>query len=73
MNLVYLFFFCVLYRNSKWVAKVTGKIASRLSRYPVSQKFCRNCSILLRFRDKHVFALNAEIQEGRQKWQENMF
>ena len=42
-------------------------------RYPVGQKFRRNRSILLRFRDKLVFAFNAEIQDGRQKWRENDF
>ena len=30
-------------------------VASRVCRYPVGQKFCRNRSILLRFRDKRVF------------------
>ena len=49
------------------------KVARRLCRYLVCQKFCRNCSISLRFRDKHVFAFNAEIQGGRQKWRENDF
>ena len=39
----------------------------------MGQNFCRNCSISLRFRDKHVFAFNAEIQDGRQKWRENDF
>ena len=29
--------------------------------------------MLLRFRDKHVFAFNAEIQDGHQKWRENNF
>ena len=42
------------------------KVASRLCGYP--QKLCRNRSISLRFRDKRVFAFNAEIQDGRQKW-----
>ena len=32
-------------------------------------KFCRNC--LHHFRDKHIFAFYTEIQDGRQKWQEN--
>ena len=41
------------------------KVASRLCGYP--QKLCRNRSISLRFRDKRVFAFNAEIQDGRQK------
>ena len=49
------------------------KVASRLCRYPVDQKFCRNRSIWLRFRDKHVFAFYAEIQDGCQKWRENNF
>ena len=47
--------------------------ASRLCRYPVGQKICRNRSISLRFRDKHVFAFYAEIQDGHQKWRENIF
>ena len=37
------------------------KVARRLCRYPVGQKFCRNRSISLRFPDKLVFAFNAEI------------
>ena len=58
----------------KWRGKqFLRKFTSRLCRYPVDQKFCRNRSILLRFQDKHVFAFNAEIQDGRQKWQENNF
>ena len=69
--------FCVLCRNTKWTQKVVGKrfmgkVASRLSRYPVGKNFCQNRSISLCFRDKHVFALNAEIQDGRQKWRENI-
>ena len=61
------------------VAKSGGKTfflknnASRLCRYPVGQKFCRNRSISLRFRDKHALAFYTEIQDGRQKWQENNF
>ena len=44
----------------------------------MGQKFCRNRCILLRFRAKHVFLFNAEIQvteiqEGCQKWQEDEF
>ena len=34
----------------------------------MGQKLHQNRSILLRFRDKHVFAFNAEIQDGHQKW-----
>ena len=29
--------------------------------------------ISLHFRNKRVFAFNAEIQDGRQKWRENIF
>ena len=49
------------------------KVASRLYRYPVSQKFRQNHSISLCFRDKRFFAFYAEIQDGRQKWRENNF
>ena len=49
------------------------KVASRLRRHPVGQKFRRNHSISLRYRDKYVFAFNAEIQDGRQKRRENDF
>ena len=49
------------------------KVASRLLKYPVGQKFRRNRSISLRFRDKHIFAFKEEIQDGRQKWRENDF
>ena len=41
------------------------------SRYLVGQKFRRNCSISLCFRDKRVFVFYAEIQDGCQKWREN--
>ena len=61
--------------NSRWPPKVAGKrffwkIASRLYRYPVGQKFCQNRSISLHFQDKRVFVF---IQDGCQKWQENDF
>ena len=49
------------------------KVTIRLCRYPVGQKFRQNCSISLRFQDKHIFVLNAEIQDGHQKWRENDF
>ena len=49
------------------------KVASRLCRYHAGQKFRSNRSILLCLRGKCVFAFNAEIQEGRQKWLENQF
>ena len=39
----------------------------------VGQKFRQNRCISLRFQDKFVFAFNAEIQDGRQKWRENDF
>ena len=50
-----------------------GKVASRVCIYPVGQKFHRSRSISLRFRVKWVFAFNAEIQGGRQKWWKNDF
>ena len=49
------------------------RVTSRLRRHPVDQKFRRNRSISLRYQDKCVFAFNAEIQDGRQKWWENDF
>ena len=39
----------------------------------MGQKFHRNRSISLHFRDKGVFTFKAEIQDGRQKWRENDF
>ena len=56
-------FFCILRRNSRWPPKVAGKrflqkVASRLYKYHVGQKFSRNCSISLCFRDKCVFAFS---------------
>ena len=50
-----------------------GKVSSRLCSYPVGQKFRRNHSISLHFRNKRVFVFNAEIQDGRQKWRDNDF
>ena len=47
------------------------KLASRLATYPAGQKFHQNHSISLCFRDKRVFAFNAEIKDSRQKWWEN--
>ena len=54
----------------KWFLR---KVANRLCRYPVGQKFRGNRSISLHFRDKRVFAFNAEIQDDYQKWRENDF
>ena len=60
--------------HQKWRKKrFSGKVASRLSRYPMGKKFCRNRSISLHFRDKRVFAFYVEIQDGRQKWWKNNF
>ena len=65
--------FLRLMQKFKMAAKSGGKqflrkVTNRLHRYPADQKFSRNWSILLCFRDKDVFAFNAEIQDGRQKW-----
>ena len=49
---------------------ILGKVASRLCKYPVGQKFRQ---IAFRFQDKHVFAFKAEIQNVPQKWRENHF
>ena len=43
------------------------KVASRPCIYPVGQIFCQNCSLLLRFQDKCIFAVYAEIHDGPQK------
>ena len=37
----------------------------------MGQKLHENHSILLCFQDKRIFAFNAEILDGRQKWWEN--
>ena len=42
---------------------------TRIWRYPVGQKFCRNRSISHCFQGKCVFAFYAEIQGGCLKWQ----
>ena len=52
---------------------MAAKSGVKRTRYPVGQKFRQNRSILLHFRDKHVFAFNAAIQDGCQKWWENDF
>ena len=75
---IYLFVFCILCRISRWPPKVVGKqflrkVSSRLCRYPVGQKFCRNHSILLRFRVKHIFLFNTDFQDSWQQWSENVF
>ena len=64
--------FCVQRRNSRWPPKVAGKhylrkVTSRFWSCPAGQKFRRNRSISLCYLDKHIFAFNAEIQDGRQK------
>ena len=65
--------FLRLTQKFKMASKSNRKIASRLCRYPAGKKFHQNCSISLRFQDKHVFVFNVEIQDGCQKWQENDF
>ena len=67
-----------LYRNSRWPPKMAGKwflgkFASRFFIYPACQKINWNWSILHHLLDKCVFAFYAEIQDGRQKWQESDF
>ena len=52
--------------------RLLGKVANRLCRYLVDQKFRRNRSISLRFQSKRVFAFYTEIQDGCQKWWENI-
>ena len=63
-------------RNSRRLPKVAGKlilrnVANILCRYPACPKFCRNHPISLCFRHERVFAFYTEIQDARQKWQEN--
>ena len=75
MNVFFLLFLFLRfqYGRQKWRESVLRKVANRLHRYPMGQKFHRNRSISHRFRDKCVFAFNAEIQDGHQKWWENNF
>ena len=46
------------------------KSSQQTRRYPVGQQFRRNRFISHYFRDKCIFTFSAEIQDGRQKWQE---
>ena len=48
------------------------KVDSKVCRYLAGQKFRQNNSIMLRFRDKHVFVFYTEIQDGCQKWRETV-
>ena len=41
-----------------------AKVASKRYAYPKGKKFCRNRSILHRFRDKYTFVFYTEIQDG---------
>ena len=73
--ILFIYFFAFY---SRWPPKVPGKrflqkVASRLCRYPVGQKFCQNRSLLLHFQYECIFVFNTEIQDGRQKWRENVF
>ena len=53
---------------------MAGKqFSQKKARYPADQKFRRNRSISLHFRDKHVFVFYAEIQDGRKSAPENVF
>ena len=49
------------------------KVTSTLCIYPVNKKFRWNRYISLRFLNKWVFVINAEIQDGSQKCRENNF
>ena len=40
--------------------------------YPGGKQFRRNRSVSQCFQDKHVFVFYAEIQNGREKWEENL-
>ena len=67
---------CILHR--KMAAKNGGKptfgeSGQQTLPIPLGLKFRRNCSSSLRFRDKHVFAFYAEIQDGHQKWRAKDF
>ena len=71
------FVFCIFEKNSKnqngrhfWHIIYFLKLGkARLHRYPVDQKFHRNCSIQHGFRDTSIFAKNLIIQNGRHFWQ----
>ena len=59
----------------KMAAKSGGKTIFGESCQNTLQIPCRSKipSKALRFRDKHIFPFNADIQDGRQKWRENDF
>ena len=60
--------------RQKWPGKSSlVKFASYFATYPAGQKFHRNRSTSLRFRDKHVFAFNAEIQYGAKSGRKTIF
>ena len=69
--------FYILHRNSRWPKKWRKNDfwenlpVDSADKYHGGRKFHRNCSISHHFGDKCVFAFYAEIQDGRQKWQEN--
>ena len=68
------FFFCVFYaeiqdgRQKWWENNFCKKSPVDSADTLAGEKFRRNRSISLSFRDKLAFAFNAEIQDGRQKW-----
>ena len=64
--------FLCLTQKSRWlgVKRFLQKVASRQRRHPVGQKIRHNRSISLCYRDKLI---NAEIQDGCQKWRKNDF
>ena len=68
--------FCILLRtkmSTKNVEKTVAKSGGSFCIYPVSPKFCQNCSILHSFRDKYFFTYFREIQDGRENGGENKF
>ena len=84
MNLVcllfylFLYFFCVLRKNSRWPAKSSGKMIFAKSRQLTLQIPCGSkiVKIALSHSVSEIntfFTFYAEIQDGRQKYWENDF
>ena len=76
---LFIYFFSRLTQKFKMAAK-RGRKKIFCEKLPVDsaetlqvKHFCRHRSISLRFRDKRIFVFNTDIQDGRQKWRENIF